>query len=171
MMIDPSPYLRLVFAAGGREPPAVDCWGLYRLVVRDRTGLTLADYAGVTETAAIARTLRDPATAAGWVPVRAGDERPLDLVLMTGLAGRGRATALAPCHVGCVIAPGLMLDIEEGSGVMVRAFRATAVRAASPTVAPRVIGVWRAAAIAGSPAHPCGCLPGDRARDGAAHDP
>lgn len=138
-------YLRLGFAKGGRERPLVDCWGLYRLLVGEQTGIWLEDYAGTENLRLAARTARQEARhGLSWVPVPAGQERPLDAVLMTGLIA-GHA---APVHIGCVIEPGRMIDIEETKGVMVRAFRSTSRFQASASVANRVRGIYRPVALA-----------------------
>lgn len=147
-MINEQGYLRLRFKDGGRERPEVDCWGLYRLIVGETTGVWLADYEGVTEALSIARTLKRERCGGSWSPVTIGAERPLDLVLMNGQVGKGRAATLAPLHVGCVTRPGRMLDIEEGNSVLVRRYRDTAEGRAHDKARVRVLGVWRAAAVA-----------------------
>lgn len=147
-MIHLESYLRLGFLKGGRERPAVDCWGLYRLIVGEARGVWLAEFEGHAEPLRIARTASREAEGGGWVPVAAGEERPLDAVLMTGLLGEGRATMAAPIHVGCVIGPGRLIDIEESGGVKVRAFRNTITMRAAPAVANRVRGIFRPAVLA-----------------------
>lgn len=142
-----SDYLRLQFRMGGRGRPEVDCWGLYRLIVGERCGVWLDEFGGVEGKFEIARAMGTHSAAPGWLPVAAGQEREFDLVMMTGLAGSGRATMAVPMHVGCVVGEGMMLDIEEGSGVMLRPFRATGARAVAVGVANRVTGVFRAAAL------------------------
>jgi len=141
-------YLRLGFQKGGRARPAVDCWGLYRLIVGEITGLWLSEFAGHEEPMRIARTAAREADAPSWVRVAPGDERGLDAVLMTGLAGEGRGTLMAPIHVGCVLEPGRMIDIEETGGVKVRVFRTTTRLRATPDVANRVRGIFRPAVLA-----------------------
>lgn len=142
-------YLRLRFRAGGRVAPFVDCWGLYRLIVQARARVWLGEFSGVESPMAIARTMADETTGPNWVPVLFGEERELDMVMMRGAIGRGRAARPAPLHVGCVIAPGRMIDIEEVTGVMIRNYRDTAYSSALPTVAQRVTGIFRPIALAG----------------------
>jgi len=141
-------YLRLAFLRGGRERPAVDCWGLYRLIVGEARGIWLAEFAGHEDPLRIARTATREATAGGWVRVEPGEERPLDAVLMTGLLGEGRATIAAPIHVGCVIEAGKLIDIEEVGGVRVRMFRSTAKARAAAELANRVRGIFRPVVLA-----------------------
>lgn len=141
-MIETGRYLRARFRLGGREMPFLDCWGLYRTIVGEATGVWLGEYQGVTSDVAIARMLKREEVSGGWHPLgQDGAERPLDLVLMKGLVGAGRETATTRMHVGCVTRPGWMIDIEETNGVLVREFRR------HPTVRNRVIGVFRPEAL------------------------
>lgn len=139
-------YLRLEFLRGGRERPQVDCWGLYRLIVGEMRGVWLDEFGDVETPLGVARTMAGEAKA--WLPVAPGAERELDLVLMFGIAGAGRDRVAAPQHVGCVVEPGLMIDIEDSMGVMIRPFRSTLTRAAMPSVANRVRGIFRPAVLA-----------------------
>lgn len=140
-------YMRLAFQMGGRERPAVDCWGLYRLIVGERLGVWLDEFGGVDKPLSIARTMlltQGPQ----WAPVTPGEERPFDLVMMRGTVGEGRSARSAGLHVGCVIEPGKMIDIEERTNVMVRAYRNTPHFVAHPTVVNRVTGIFRSVALA-----------------------
>lgn len=101
-------YIGLPFRPDGRDRTGLDCWGLYRLVLRERSGLDLPDYLGVY-TAADAVSLRAAAAMMDreeslWTPV--STPAPFDLIRMR----RGPLGA----HVGCVVSPGLMLHIQEG---------------------------------------------------------
>lgn len=147
-MIPVENYLRLGFLKSGRERPAVDCWGLYRLIVGEQRGIWLSEFEGHEDPLRIARTASREAGGRSWVAVPPGDERPLDAVLMTGLLGEGRGTMMAPIHVGCVLEAGRMIDIEEIGGVTVRTFRSTTKLRAAPEVANRVRGIFRPAVLA-----------------------
>lgn len=143
--LDPARWLTIPFRLGGRDRcSGLDCWGLYREIVAEVAGVALDEHGGVAGYPAIARRLADERSASDWRRIEPGDERGLDLVLMSGLvrdaSGRTRS---APLHVGCVVEPGLMIDIEETTGIMVRAYRDTLRRAALPTVVPRVLGLYR----------------------------
>lgn len=141
-------YLRLAYEKGGLTRPRVGCWGLYRLIVGERRGVWLAEFAGVESDLSIARTLKAEERAGGWRQVEDGAERELDLVLMRGMVGEGRETVLAPLHVGCVVGPGRMMHIQETDGVMIQQFRGTARALAHPNVVHRVLGVYRPEALA-----------------------
>lgn len=142
-MIPVENYLRLEFFKGGRERPIVDCWGLYRLIVGELRGIWLSEFDGLQEPLRIAKTAQREAAHGSWLTVAPGDEQPFDAVLMTGLLGEGRGTLSAPIHIGCVIGPGRLIDIEESGGVKVRAFRNTKTMRAMPAVANRVRGIFR----------------------------
>ena len=143
-----APYLRLTYHPAGRDWPAVDCWGLYRLIVGENFGVWLGEFSGLEDPRAIARTAMRESTSRDWLPVLPGAEQAGDAVLMTGLLGEGRLTLSAPIHVGCVIEPGRMIDIEATNGVLVRNFRSTSRLRAALEVANRVRGIFRPRALA-----------------------
>lgn len=149
MTIHTDSYLTLRFQVAGRVRPFVDCWGLYRLIVGETTGIWLSEFAGTGDLRDAARVAAaEAADGLGWVPVAAGAERELDAVLMRGIVRDGTRVTTAPVHVGCVIGEGRMIDIEEVGGVRLRAFRNTARVSARPEVANRVVGVYRPRALA-----------------------
>lgn len=146
-MIRTIDYLRLTYLAAGRTRPAVDCWGLYRLIVGETFDTWLGEFSGLEEPLAIAQATRREVAGPDWLPIAPGDERAGDAVLMTGLLGEGRATLRAPIHIGCVLEPGRLIDIEESGGVRVRAFRSTSKLRAQAEVASRVRGIFRPRAL------------------------
>lgn len=139
-MINTLDYMKLKFLRGGRERPEVDCWGMYRLVVGENTGKWLDEFSGVESSLSIAKTLSSQRQSNGWRAVERGQERAFDLVLLKGFLGDGRATRMAPLHVGCMLDSRRMIDIEETTGVMVRPL-------SLPTVVNRVIGTFRPEAL------------------------
>jgi cell wall-associated NlpC family hydrolase len=125
-------YIGLPYADHGRTRDGCDCWGLVRLVYRDRLGIelpSLADgYVAANDRASVARLIADERTDTGWHEIEHGAERPLDLVLLR-IGGE-------PCHVGLVVEPGLMLHILKGTN-------ATTERYARPMWIRRVESYWR----------------------------
>ena len=101
-------YTGLPFLEGGRERTGLDCYGLLRLVINERFGGNIPEYEGIAyrggDDADFLATLMDERIRL-WTPVRIGDERPGDGILLR-VMGR-------PIHVGIVIAQGLMLHIEK----------------------------------------------------------
>lgn len=147
IVIDPRPYLIIPFVLDGRTRRGVDCWGLHRLIVEDVTGLRLDEHGGLAGYHAYARRLKEQQQAPDWQPVKPGAERPTDLVLMTGYVRATRGLVSAPLHVGTVLEPGLLIDTEEDTGTMVRPFRSTLTRTVLPTLAHRVLGIYRHHAV------------------------
>lgn len=141
-------YLRLRFAKGGRERPAVDCWGLYRLIVGERKGVWLSEFSGVEEGLKAAHALSDERDGGDWHPIPGGMEQEADLVLMTGIIGEGRHTVCVPFHVGYVTSLGRMLHVQDGSGVFHHAFRDTPRSTIFPTLRGRVLGIYRPGVLA-----------------------
>ncbi len=101
-------YVGLPFRAHGRDRDGVDCWGLARLVLAERFGLSLPSYAGgyasVEDAEDIGRLIRGEM--APWREVPRGDEQAGDVVLIRLMN--------QPMHVGVVVAQGWMLHIEDG---------------------------------------------------------
>lgn len=148
--IDTRAWLSTRFVLGGRDrATGLDCWGLYRAIVREVAGIDLGEHGQVRDYASIAREFTSAASGALWRQIDPADDRPTDLVLMTGLMRADGRLHQAPLHVGCVVEPGLEIDIEETTGVMVRPYRDTLRRPALPTIRPRVLGVYRHHALEG----------------------
>lgn len=139
-LFDPATYVRLPYREDGRDRRGVDCWGLWRMIVRDVTGIDVGEHGDVHGRFGIARRLADERASGAWCLVPGAQDRALDLVLMTGVGPAGR---VAPMHVGCVWRPGVMIDIEAGPGVVVQQFRPTPRAQILPTLANRVLGVYR----------------------------
>lgn len=141
-------YLAIPFAHRGRDRSGCDCWGLARLVWRERCGLELpegAGYASAHDAARVGAVIERGLTE-DWQAVAASAERPLDGVLLTGIVGQGRALQRAAMHVGVVVAPGWLLHIGEGAGVTVEGY------GPGGRMRRRVVGFYRHRALAGSPA-------------------
>jgi cell wall-associated NlpC family hydrolase len=121
-------YIGLPYAENGRGP-GFDCWGLVKRVLREEFNQTVPDftdrYAGG----------RDPAIthlcaeeSLRWAPVKKGEERPGDVVLLK-IAGR-------PWHVGLVVARGLMLHVARGIDACLERFD-------GPVWGERLEGIYR----------------------------
>jgi len=101
-------YVGLPYLAGGRDRTGLDCFGLCLLVWRERFGLDVPLYGGVTwEVANSAKVgeFIEGEVRAGWEPIEAGAEQPGDVVLMR-LRGH-------PIHVGVVVGCGMMLHCHD----------------------------------------------------------
>ena len=104
-------YVGLRYKAGGRNRSGLDCWGLVLLVLRERFGIDVPVYSGVTWSVAtsadVARKIEQERV--GWTQIDAGQERPGDVILMR-LRGY-------PIHVGIVLGDGMMLHAHDGADV------------------------------------------------------
>jgi len=137
---------RPAFAEGGRGPEADACWGLYRQFVALGTGFALPEEPELVDRDVLGAAARDPARH-GFRPVPTGEEGAYDLVLLRTVHRAAGATVLAAGHIGAVIEPGLMIDIDKDTGCLVRAYRATLKRAAHPKLVSRVVGIFRPVAL------------------------
>lgn len=112
-----SDYVGLPWGDGGRTRDGCDCWGLVRLVIADRLGITLPSYAGDYVTAedreAVSTLIKGGL--GPWRSISPGWERPLDAVLMT--------EAGIPRHIGVVASPGYVLHMPPGRDSVVEPYR------------------------------------------------
>lgn len=113
-------YVGLHYKPGGRDRRGVDCWGICALVWEEQFGAALPAYVGPiwntgkSDIAGIGAAARQHAEAC-FTPVEEGTEREGDGIL---IRMRG-----APLHVGLVVAPGLMLHVEEGADTCIERYR------------------------------------------------
>jgi cell wall-associated NlpC family hydrolase len=102
-----SRYIGVPYLDKGRDMRGWDCFGLYRYVVREQTGLLVPDYgpsyASADDRADVAAAM---AQRGEWRAVVAGAEREGDGVVFL-LAG-------APIHCGYVLERGTMLHALKG---------------------------------------------------------
>jgi cell wall-associated NlpC family hydrolase len=110
-------YVGAPYVAGGRTLDGVDCWGLLNLVWAEQMGVQLPAYEGAlyhdqSSTEAVAQDA--VAFASHYAPVTPGREQLGDGIL---IRMRG-----APLHVGMVLAPGVMLHVEEGANAVIERY-------------------------------------------------
>lgn len=111
------PYMTLTFRDGGRDFPAVDCWGMVRLVLAREAGIELPTYGDIPAKALlkIARQMGSDHALPPWAPVT-GERKAFDVVTMTANPGAS-CPRRAIVHVGILTGPDRVLHIEEGAGV------------------------------------------------------
>lgn len=107
-----APWVGRPFALGARGPVAYDCWGLVRAVALAEYSVDLpswSDYASDADRAELARIAAGGH--GGWQEIDEEQARPGDVVELRVLG--------QPCHVGLVVAQGLMLHTLERTGAVV----------------------------------------------------
>lgn len=136
-----SEYVGIPFADYGRTREGADCWGLARLIWRERAGIVLPEFAIDPNDGAACQAAMH-SNIGCWVGVAPGDEAPLDGVMMTGCYGSGRQTRRAEMHVGVVIVPGWLIhtDAETTYSTLAR-YRDSLQR-------HDVVGFWRHTSLA-----------------------
>lgn len=115
-----SKYLSVPYADKGRDITGWDCYGLYRYVLHERTGVLVPSYSEAYYTEA--SPLRDrsvgdaiqAATARQWVPAT-GDTGDAIVLRVAGY----------PIHCGFVIEPGLMLHCLRRRGTTIERYDTT----------------------------------------------
>jgi cell wall-associated NlpC family hydrolase len=108
-MIDWRRFIGIPEVDLGRDRNGCDCWGLYRLVLREACGIELPSYAGdymcSRESAEVDRVARGVFSGSPWQQVT-GPRRPFDLLLFQ----RGRQAF----HVGLAVDADRMLHMPAG---------------------------------------------------------
>lgn len=122
-------YVGLRFVDGGRTRSAIDCWGLCRLVLKERANIDVPTYGGISamDLGKVATVVSDAVHFDGiWNLVTQPDA--LDVAVMR--QGRG------PAHLGIMISPTMLLHAQEASNSVVVAIK-------HPSVAFRLKGFYR----------------------------
>lgn len=129
-------YAGLRFADGGRERPAVDCWGLVRLVYRERCGIDLPSYADISARDLMSVAIRVTAQSAHEPWIKAPEPRAFDVVVLAGRARIGGRLRAALTHVGVMVDDSHVLHVEE-------AYDAAVMRVDHPLIRGRIGGFFR----------------------------
>lgn len=134
--LDVAEYIGLPFRTHGRDRGGCDCWGLVRIVYRERLGVELPDLGetygdALTDCAAIADLIARERPM--WHPIERGQELPGDLVTLR--------LKRVECHVGVVVSRPLMLHSEADK------IAACCERYDVPLYARRVTGFYRHAQL------------------------
>lgn len=131
-------YLAIPYVSGGRDEAGCDCWGLVRLVHMRQRGVLLPSYSEIEteDLRAVARAMlagSDATAASPWRRVE--DPATYDVVLMAGTA-RGATGGRIPVHCGVMVDGQRVLHVEADCDAVI-------VGLDDPTVARRIMGVWR----------------------------
>lgn len=123
-------FVGVPYVDRGRAIDGADCWGLVVLVYA-RQGVTLPAYLEYRDLArrereALARVIDQHR--ATWMPIAAGAEHALDLVLLRVLG--------QPSHIGVVVEPGRMLHVSRGATSCLERYR-------GPKWSNRIAGFYR----------------------------
>lgn len=136
-------YIGLPFKPLGRDRAGLDCWGLVRLVYRERYGIDLPAYVGGydgisrADAADIAALIAD-GSRRGWREVPAAEAWEGDAVLLRCWG--------QPLHIGVLVCLGVMLHVIEGRD-------ASLARLDGPEWRRRLIGYFRYEGASGRPSH------------------
>jgi len=99
--MDFSEYIGIPFKSQGRDRRGIDCWGLLRLVYKERLGINLPSYTDEYKHAFDKESVSKTVEAHEREWVRVQDEKPFDVVLL-------RIKGL-PIHLGIIIEKGIMI--------------------------------------------------------------
>jgi len=122
------PFVAVPYRDGGRDFAGADCWGLVRLVMRERGGVSLPSYGEIaaSERARVARRMTKDSDGGPWLPVDA--PRALDVVVMFADAKVGGRFRRLRGHVGIMVDDRHVLHTEEETGASIARITADDVR-------------------------------------------
>ena len=123
-------YIGIPFKDNGLTREGASCWGLLRMVMKDKKNIDLPEYDWV-DSRDLLRVVQAMSTGREiWAPV--SSPQPFDGVLMrTDVKGRS-----IECHVGVMATESLMLHIEKAT-------RSLLVRIDHPIIQRRIVGFYR----------------------------
>lgn len=123
-------YIGLPFKEFGRDRTGCDCWGLCRILLKDRHGIDVPSYLGQYEGCVDAQGLPKliSAESADWDEVLPDWARPGDIGVF-----RMRGVAM---HTGYIVAKGVMLHVYDGTDTVLESFE-------SRLWNTRLVGVYR----------------------------
>lgn len=123
-------YIGIPFVDGGRDMDGCDCWGLVRMVLRDRANIDLPSYSGIAaeDGRAVRDEIRRSALSDQWVEIEQSQALPLDVVEMRGRVDTGGLTRSAVTHLGIVVDRNKLMHVEDGTNVIIQPFNGPLVR-------------------------------------------
>lgn len=132
-------FIGLPFTDGGRDAfSGVDCWGLVRLVMKERAGIDLSGYSTISEAdfAAVSHAIDEAKSGNEWTHVPTGEQKALDVVEMSLPARNGNRVSFLPLHVGLLVTNSWMLHTELATGSRLSPIT-------DKQIAKRILGFWR----------------------------
>lgn len=102
-------YISIPFADHGRSKDGCDCWGLARIIYKEKLGIDLPellDYKNTKDSVNIAELYKDEHL--HWVEIPKGEEKEFDILVFRILG--------MPTHIAVVINKGYMIHCEKGVG-------------------------------------------------------
>lgn len=129
-----SRFVGIPFVSEGRGFDGADCYGLVRLVYRERLGIDLPIRSEISafDLASIARQMRSEISSGG--PWRRCEAKPYAVALMRVAIPERRADHGIPCHVGVFIDNRRILHIEADTASVI-------VPCTHPSISRRIISI------------------------------
>ncbi len=136
-------YVGIPYRDHGSDWSGCDCWGLVRLIYRQRAGITLPDYAGdyadEADTEGVGRCVEAARVSGTWSLID-GPPVAFDVVEMLSVLRARNGWSYPPLHVGVLVAADWLIHTEAATG-------ARLVRRDDRALGKRVAGFWRHRAL------------------------
>lgn len=123
-------YIKIPFKECGRDENGCDCWGLARLIYRDKLGVDLPELLGYADTNE-RKTITDlyEKEHVRWKEIPLGEEKEFDIIIFRTLG--------LPTHVGVAIGGGFMIHCERSIGTVISNYKREMLWK------KRIVGVYR----------------------------
>jgi hypothetical protein len=132
-------YVGIPYRDHGAERSGCDCWGLVRLVYRERAAIELPSYAGdyadEADSGGVASCVEAARASGAWRRVD-GQPQPFDVAEMLSVLRARGGWSYPPLHVGVVVTAGWLLHTELATG-------ARLVGLDDWALGKRIAGFWR----------------------------
>lgn len=102
-------YISVPFIEHGRDREGCDCWGLARLIYKERLGIDLPiflDYKNTKDGKSISQIYESEYK--HWKNIKLGEEKSYDILVFKIMG--------LPTHIAIVVDKGLMIHCEKGCG-------------------------------------------------------
>jgi len=123
-------YMGIPFESRGRSRDACDCYGLLRLIYKDKLEVDLPPlllYDNTLQRKTMSDMMLTQPMLIGFIPVKVANVQPFDVIVIRQVG--------FDCHLGIVIDETRMVHTEAGRGVVVEDFT-------RPHIKPRVREAW-----------------------------
>lgn len=129
-------YVGIPYKARGRTRDGVDCWGLYRLVMLEKTGIVLPSFDTIDneDLPLVMNTMAEQSVGETWIPVARENAKNFDCVLMRAVFSEGGLFLGGNIHIGCFVWPSYVLHVEKRHDVVLEAL---------PALNHRIKGIYR----------------------------
>ena len=116
-----APFIGIPYIDYGRNYCGLDCWGLVRLVILERTGIELPLYStDPKDNASVHREINTEKKSGRWLNIKADNVQALDVAVIATPCRLSESWEFVPLHVGIIVSPEWLLHTERATGAVLQ---------------------------------------------------